>query len=207
MTPREKDDTSPARIRAAVGVAVFLAVLLTVFLVLGGGAMLRGARRFPDLGGSAVAATSGTCGRGFKSCGGGCVSADEPAHGCGADTCDACAVDNAIARCDALAHCAVDVCYQDFRDCDGDRATGCETNLLTDPDHCGSCDTVCPPLAHAERGCGGRCTIWRCERGFRDCDAQAGDGCEIDVMTDPSNCGRCHHRCGADQRCEHGQCG
>jgi hypothetical protein len=146
------------------------------------------------------------CPDGFKVCGGQCVSVAEPEHGCAADGCDACVTENARARCDAIRMCAVDICHKGFADCDANRNNGCETNVLIDPDHCGGCDMVCPPLAHAERGCGGFCTIWRCESGFRDCDAEAGNGCERDIMNDPLHCGRCQQACRAGQRCARGRC-
>lgn len=155
---------------------------------------------------SSAMAPGTDCGDGFKVCGGQCVSMDDPRHGCGADGCDACVTENAAPRCDALRMCAVDVCHKGFGDCDADRHNGCETNLLINPDHCGACDVVCPPLAHAERGCGGGCTIWRCDSGFRDCDTIAGNGCERDVMNDPLHCGGCQRACRAGQRCAHGRC-
>lgn len=146
------------------------------------------------------------CGRGLKICGDRCCALDAPEHGCGADTCEPCNLDHASARCDTTQRCVVDTCYRSFADCDRNPTNGCEVDLRVDPDHCGRCDAACPPLEHAERGCGGRCTIWRCARGFRDCNDKVADGCEVDVTSDARHCGRCGHGCGGGRQCEHGRC-
>jgi hypothetical protein len=124
----------------------------------------------------------------------------------GASTCEPCNLDHASARCDATLRCAVDTCYRSFADCDRNPTNGCEADLRVDADHCGRCDAACPPLEHAERGCGGRCTIWRCARGFRDCNDKVADGCEVDVTSDARHCGRCGHACPGGRPCEHGRC-
>ena len=186
-----------------------IGALAAIFVLLGAGTLvLRHPRARKLLQGalSSAAASTVDCGDGFKACAGQCVSADDPGHGCATDSCEACVTENASARCDAIRMCAVEVCHKGFADCDANRNNGCETNVLIDPDHCGGCDTACPSLAHAERGCGGGCTIWRCDSGYRDCDATADNGCERDIMNDPLHCGRCQHACRAGQRCAHGRC-
>ncbi len=146
------------------------------------------------------------CGSGSKACGGTCVSVDSPERGCGGDGCGACRVSNAIARCNQLRQCDVAVCHKGFADCDEDGQSGCETNVRTDPDHCGDCSRKCPPIAHAQRGCGDVCTIWRCTAGFRDCNGRVADGCEVDVSSSQQNCGKCGRSCGAGRRCRQGVC-
>jgi serine/threonine-protein kinase len=146
------------------------------------------------------------CGAGLKACGGVCVSVDDPAHGCGADTCDACSVPNATPRCNKHGVCDVAACHAGFDDCDADKKNGCETNLRTDPDHCTSCERRCPVLPHAQRGCGDACTVWRCQDGFQDCNGSAADGCEVDPISDPANCGRCGHACRSGHACRDGVC-
>ena len=135
-----------------------------------------------------------------------CRPRDPREVACGPDTSEPCNIDHATARCDQADRCAIAACYQSFADCDGNPTNGCEIDLRLDPDHCGRCDERCPPLEHAERGCGGHCTIWRCARGFRDCNEDVSDGCEVDVTLDPRHCGRCGHGCGGRKRCEHGRC-
>lgn len=146
------------------------------------------------------------CKSGSKVCGGACVSIDSPESGCGGAGCGACNVANATARCNRLDRCDVAACHKGFEDCDEDGTSGCEINVRTDPDHCGGCARKCPPLAHAERGCGDVCTIWRCRGGFRDCNARVADGCEVDALNDQRNCGHCAHACTRGQKCRRGEC-
>ncbi len=99
--------------------------------------------------------------------------------------------------------CVVEVCELGFQDANGIYQDGCEYtctptgpeacngldddcdgrtdedfDLLHDPDHCGTCDRVCPTALHAEAVCDqGVCTI-RCEPGWYDNNADASDGCE-----------------------------
>jgi hypothetical protein len=147
-----------------------------------------------------------TCEAGFKSCDDACMSIDRPDRGCGGPTCHACNVPNATARCNFSHQCDIGVCARGFEDCDGDLKNGCETNVRTDPNNCGTCRRQCPPLPHAERGCGDVCTIWRCEAGYRDCNGVVSDGCEVAAFGDAANCGACGHACGARQTCRQGQC-
>lgn len=52
----------------------------------------------------------------------------------------------------------------------------------------------------------GRCTIVACTTGFDDCDGDFGTGCDLDVRTDPLNCGVCDGQCGAGGICTAGAC-
>ncbi|MCL2449900.1 MAG: protein kinase [Polyangiaceae bacterium] len=146
------------------------------------------------------------CAPGFKSCGGECVSTDRPDVGCGSDDCRPCDVANATARCNAHHACDIAVCYQEFDNCDGQLANGCETEVRVDPDNCGACGHKCPPLPHARTGCGDTCTIWRCDEGFHDCNGVAGDGCEVRTSDDVKNCGHCGLACARGQHCRAGHC-
>jgi hypothetical protein len=48
-------------------------------------------------------------------------------------------------------------------DCNGNPADSCETNLSTDPNHCGSCDKACPGVTtHSGSLMGSR---WNCADG------------------------------------------
>jgi serine/threonine protein kinase len=190
----------PFAVATVAGVAVLALVLLGLFGAAGLGRMVRAGQS------TRAEAEPPRCGQGLKSCDGQCVSVDEPAHGCGGDTCDACSVSNATARCNRHGACDIAACHVGFDDCDGAVGNGCETNLRVDPDHCTSCERRCPPLPHAQRGCGDACTIWRCEAGFHDCNGSERDGCEANLASDPENCGSCGHACGAGRLCEGGAC-
>src|SRR6185436_18834254 len=48
--------------------------------------------------------------------------------------------------------------------------------------------------------------IGSCNAGFRDCDGNAGNGCEIDVNSDKSNCGAYGNVCPMGQSCIAGVC-
>lgn len=52
-------------------------------------------------------------------------------------------------------------------------------NLMTDPDHCGSCDSSCETAENATAVCAeGSCTF-ECEEGFSDYNGDPADGCEM----------------------------
>jgi hypothetical protein len=93
-------------------------------------------------------------------------------------------------------------------------------NLDTDPYNCGMCNNVCPTYPHTLPTCsGGKCG-YECVYGWADCDHQAWNGCEVDILNDPENCGGCTTGCtgvgcGAKclknngqyvQRCQNGVC-
>jgi hypothetical protein len=66
---------------------------------------------------------------------------------------------------------------------------GCETNLLTDPAHCGQCSGACSATNVTTKVCAaGKCTPV-CNTGFGDCNAglspAPNDGCETPVSTVP----------------------
>ena len=79
-------------------------------------------------------------------------------------------------------------CAEGLGDCDGDPATGCETDVRTSALHCGSCGQTC------EHGhcIGGLCD---CEPWAADCDHSASNGCEVDLRSDGENCGTCGRSC------------
>lgn len=156
--------------------------------------------------GPAVSVPARECGRHAKWCDDSCVSIDLPETGCESENCAPCQVDNATPRCSAAHECDIAVCYQGYSNCDGDRSNGCEVDTRIDPDHCGACGNRCPELPHAERGCGNECKIWRCERGFRDCNGEVEDGCEQPVGSDRENCGQCGVVCPQGSSCRGGRC-
>jgi hypothetical protein len=78
--------------------------------------------------------------------------------------------------------------------------------LASDPNNCGSCGAVCDP-ANAQGVCSnGTCQMGTCNAGYADCDADPANGCEVNINSDPDNCGGCGVACDAGQTCENGAC-
>jgi hypothetical protein len=142
----------------------------------------------------------GTCTPGFADCD------RDPANGCEASTvtdtahCGACGArcpprPNATVSCGA-GRCEF-ACEMGFADCDGNADNGCEVNLNADPAHCGRCRGACS-LPNASAACTmGMCGVMTCSAGFGDCDGNATNGCEVDLATAVSHCGRCGTACPA----------
>jgi len=123
-------------------------------------------------------------------------------------------------------------CGENFANCDGDPLSipACEIHLLTNNNHCGSCDNDCVanygmnficddgtcvyenPCNLVDCGQRTTCTdvsgeaVCSCESGYGDCDADWGNGCEIDLSSNNSNCGSCGSQCQAWQECQSGSC-
>jgi hypothetical protein len=147
------------------------------------------------------------CGSGKKLCDGVCVSSDDPDKGCGRSGCQPCALPRATPICAADGSCAIAACIGSYENCDDEPENGCEIDLDTDLEHCGSCDARPCVVDNAEPACGsGSCAIRRCNTGFRDCDRMTRNGCEIDTTTDGEHCGACNTPCATDQECADSEC-
>jgi hypothetical protein len=137
-------------------------------------------------------------------CAGSCVSAGSIDH-CG-DCNNVCSFPNATAWC-ANGACGY-TCLPDWGDCDGDPATGCETSLAADPQHCGSCTGTCQ-VANGSAVCAnGSCTLVRCNDCYTGC--AGADTCDTNLCTDPMNCGGCGNSCATSTlgtACLSRQCG
>ncbi|MFO0595081.1 MAG: MopE-related protein [Myxococcaceae bacterium] len=181
----------------------------------------------------------GTCDPGFANCNtlvpDGCeVNTNTSLSNCGGCnvTCNAANANNSCVN----GGCQY-TCQPNWWDVDGQRANGCEyacvlTNngveqcdridndcdnrvdedfdLTSDPDHCGSCTTVCT-APFAITGCGSSmCRINSCVQGHANCNGQYADGCEVSTDSDLQNCGGCAQPCNppnATPRCTTGTCG
>jgi alpha-tubulin suppressor-like RCC1 family protein len=79
-------------------------------------------------------------------------------------------------------------CQYGYADCDDNCGlNGCETNVLNNVSHCGSC-FACPtglPNVAATKCEQGTCKIQTCASGFKDCDGILLNGCEL-ATTDSS---------------------
>lgn len=118
----------------------------------------------------------------------------------------------------------------------GGGGQSCDADLMTDPQNCGTCGTVCE-LPNAFPACeGGFCVIADCAVGWVDLDAAVANGCEYacapsnggaeicdgadndcngltdeltSLQTDPFNCGACNSVCAyanAQPLCQAGAC-
>ena len=105
--------------------------------------------------------------------------------------------------------CAISSCNAGFADCDASIFDGCEVNVNTDINHCGSCGVACS-MAHAIPMCAsGVCAIASCDAGYANCDLYPGNGCETSINGDVNNCGSCNHICStahATPTCSFGAC-
>lgn len=150
----------------------------------------------------------GVCDRdaGTKTCFGLCVSTDQVATGCGGESCVACDPRNVAAtQCQgATRTCGYDSCDPDYGDCDGDKASGCETSLI-DRKNCGDCGRVCPdgqPLC-AKSDDGTYACVESCQAPTAECN---GACVTFDTI---ENCGSCGTRCeisGGQASCVAGAC-
>jgi hypothetical protein len=126
----------------------------------------------------------------MKPCGSSCVSDDDPATGCGNNSCSPCpSRPNAMMGCEAGA-CAVIGCADSFIDCDGSDQTGCEHSPSSfDENACGGCDADCTSLglsvcAGGECGCandtqckGNANAGFGCDTGTRRCECTQNGEC------------------------------
>jgi hypothetical protein len=87
-----------------------------------------------------------SCNAGFANCDGNAANGCETPTSANSMNCGACGIvcstTNASSACVAGA-CQIVSCNVGFADCDSNPADGCETNVNTDFNHCGSCGTAC----------------------------------------------------------------
>ena len=87
----------------------------------------------------------------------------------------------------------------------------CQVDLRTDPKHCGACDNACPELngvLRAVTSCvAGACRAACISPTVADCNGIIDDGCETDLLADPTSCGACGKACAPGVKCRDGVCG
>ncbi len=133
-----------------------------------------------------------------KFCGGtSCPEKTDPDHGCAGTSCSPCDLSHAVADCASDGSCAIQSCNPGFKDCDKDPSDGCEVNTDADPKNCGSCGHDCfKPGDTTNWVCNqGTCDVSNCPIGKEDCNHDSSDGCEVDLTSDPKNCGFCTNDC------------
>jgi len=126
-------------------------------------------------------------------------------NNCGAcgNVCDS---TNATVGCDA-GNCELISCAPNFGNCDGNPANACETDLLTTRDYCGSCTVNCGTLNTTASDCVDGGCVLQCASGFRNCNLDPSDGCEVNTNTSNLDCGTCGHMCVAGApNCVAGTC-
>nr|MBK7070110.1 hypothetical protein [Deltaproteobacteria bacterium] len=105
------------------------------------------------------------------------------------------------ARANATTTCASGACgftcTPGFSDCDGDASNGCEVNTATSTTSCGACGRACNPPNGTASCAAGVCAVAACDEGFGDCNGNPTDGCETNVRTSTTHCGRCMNECPA----------
>jgi hypothetical protein len=143
-------------------------------------------------------ACSTGCGPGDPTlCGGQCVSLTTSLDDCGACGRACPVVTNGQASC-VNGNCGF-VCHADFHPC-GDV---CASDVSAST--CGTSCAPCPAEANAIATCDGAKCGMACQPGFASCDGVAANGCEVNLLTDPANCGNCKSSCGG-LVCSAGSC-
>jgi hypothetical protein len=124
-----------------------------------------------------------------------------------------CALPHATSSCQPFGvgghTCTLGACSAGWADCDAMAANGCETNTLTDPKNCGSCNNACVESNGTAICMSGVCALGPCNAGWLNCSGKLSDGCNIDGQTDPNNCGGCDVVCnvpGMSNMCINGMC-
>ena len=140
-----------------------------------------------------------------NSCGTGNVDCDgNPGNGCETDintsvnNCGGCGnvcnLPNAVSVC-VGGVCAIGACNTGFADCNLNPADGCEVNTFTNVANCSACGNVCPARPNATPVCVGGTCSYICNPGYFDCDGNPANGCEQNILADPTNCGGCNNIC------------
>lgn len=99
-----------------------------------------------------------------------------------------------LISCEAGA-CKILSCAAGWGNCDGNVLNGCEVNLNTSVNHCGSCPNKCPTVPNSKPSCDGGICKLTCDTNFDDCNKTLNDGCEADLRIDIDNCNACNNPC------------
>jgi len=160
----------------------------------------------------------GSCDPGYLDCDGqstpGCeVRADSDSSHCGDCDTDCSALDPSKQWLCSSGQCQL-LCPAGEGDCNLSPTDGCETQLATDTNNCGTCGRPCSAAHGYGQTCNQETCSTSCYAPWGDCKHPAApapdDGCETDLDSDSANCGGCGQACStsnsATQNCSYGTC-
>ncbi len=97
------------------------------------------------------------------------------------------------------------VCLDETKSfCDGECL-----DITSSISNCGACNNDCsqkPNVIAQTAVCKNQKCEITCLDGFQDCNQNTADGCEIDLLNDDHNCGKCGNTCQTGQHCSEGKC-
>jgi hypothetical protein len=134
-----------------------------------------------------------TCAGGTTLCSASCVNLQSDARNCGG--CGRVCVGASRASAVCVSGVCNIACDPGFADCNGVRTDGCEIDLRTDVNRCGSCSTVCPTYANSSASCASGVCTFACRSSFANCDGNPANGCEVDLRSNVAHCGVCGTNC------------
>ncbi len=107
-----------------------------------------------------------------------------------------CSQNHITATCAAY-NCESGSCASGYLDCNSNkRGDGCETEIFNNLSNCGGCGVVCSTNNISRVCSSGNCNSGSCTSPYLDCNNnKQSDGCEINPLTDASNCGGCGKVC------------
>ncbi|MFO0650761.1 MAG: hypothetical protein U0326_31345 [Polyangiales bacterium] len=104
----------------------------------------------------------------------------------------------------SMATCGLS-CATGYANCDGNASNGCESRPAEDPNNCSRCGNRCV-VPNATAACSfGFCVVGSCNSGWGNCNLLV-EGCETNLLTDRTSCGRCGRVCLGAQTCRNGSC-